>query len=273
MRYDSASRQFVMYLSGVSAEGLDFSTDGREILYTAYPEGTLWRSTRDGTERIQLTPPSLEAASPRWSPDGKKIAFMAKKSGEPWKIYLIPSDGGRPEELIQSEESQWHPNWSPKGDTLMFGNPWWSAAPAIHLVDVATRRVSTLPNSQGLYSPRWSPDGRFVAAVSKDLRSVVLFDFTTRHWEQLALMDSVGYLAWSRKGECLYFDAATKDGVSIYRVSARDHRLERVTAIPPPMGLAFGLFGPWTGLDTDDSPLLMRNTSVQEIYALDWQLP
>ena len=273
MRYDSASRQFVTYFSGASFEGLDFSLDGASVLYATYPEGTLWRSRIDGSERIQLTPPSLEASSPRWSPDGKKIAFMAKKSGDPWKIHLIASDGGHPESLIQSEESQWHPNWSPKGDALMFGNPWWAAAPAIHLVDLATRRVSTLPGSSGLYSPRWSPDGLFVAAVTKDLRTVVLCDFATQRWEQLAQMDSVGHLAWSRKGEFLYFDAAAKDGVSIYRVGARDHRLERFTTIPPPIGLAFGLFGPWTGLDPDDSPLLMRDSSVQEIYALDLQLP
>ena len=132
---------------------------------------------------------------------------------------------------------------------------------------------STLPDSEGLYSPRWSPDGRFVAAVGKDLRKLVLFDFTTQHWQDVVLMDSVGHLAWSRKGEYIYFDAATKDGVSIYRVGARDHKLTRVAAIPPPIGLAFGLFGPWTGLAPDDSPLLMRDTSIQEIYALDWQLP
>ncbi len=109
--------------------------------------------------------------------------------------------------------------------------------------------------------------------MSDDLRRVVLFDFSTQRWRQLALMDSVGHLAWSAKGKYLYFDAATKDGVSIYRVSARDHKLEQVTTIPPPIGLAFGLFGPWTGLDLNDSPLLMRDTSVQEIYALDLQLP
>ena len=273
MRYDSASHQFVTYLSGASVEGLDFSHDGEWVLYTAYPEGTLWRCRIDGTQRIQLTGPSLQAALPRWSPDDKEVVFMAKKPGGRWKINRIPGDGGGPEELVQSEESQLDPNWSPKGDALMYGNPWWSATSAIHLLDIATHHDSTLPDSHGLHSPRWSPDGRFVAAESNDLRRVVLFDFSTQRWRQLALMDSVGYLAWSGKGEYLYFDAATKEGVSIYRVSARDYKLERVTTIPPPIGLAFGLFGPWTGLGPDDVPLLMRDTSVQEIYALDWRLP
>ena len=273
MRYDSVSRQFVTYLSGASAEGLDFSPDRESVLYTTFPEGTIWRSRIDGTQRIQLTHPPLQAALPRWSPDGKKVAFMAAKPGGAWKICVTPSEGGSPEQLIESEESQWDPNWSPKGDALIFGNPWWYSAPAIHLLDLATHRASQLPDSEGLYSPRWSPDGRFVAAVTKDLRRVMLFDFATQHWKELVFMDSVGHLAWSKKSEYIYFDGATKDGVSIYRVGAHDQKLEQVAAMPAPIGLAFGLFGPWTGLDSDDSPLLMRDTSVQEIYALDIQWP
>lgn len=273
MRYDSASHQFVTYFSGASIEGLDFSPDGEWVLYTAFPEATLWRSRTDGSKRIQLSPPSWRAYNPRWSPDGKRVAFMAAKPGDPWKIYLIPSEGGSPKELIESKEIQWHPNWSAKGDTLMFGDPWWSRSPSIHLVDIASHHSSTLPNSEGLYFPCWSPNGRFVAAVSKDLRRVVLFDFNTQNWNELATMDSVGHLAWSRKGEYVYFDAATKDGVSIYRVGARDHKLERVSPIPQHIAAPFELFSPWTGLAQDDSPLLMRDASIQEIYALDLQLP
>ena len=273
MRYDSKSRRFVTYLAGISAEGLDFSRDREWVLYVSHPEGTLWRSRVDGSQRLRLTSPSMQVASPRWSPDGNKVAFMAAKPGGNWKLYVIPSEGGTPEELIQSEDSQWQPNWSPKGDSLIFGNPWWSPAPAIHQLDLATRRVLTLPDSEGLYSPRWSPDGRFVAAMSKNSQGLMLFDFKKQKWEELIRRHSIGHLTWSRNSEYIYFDAATDKGVVFYRVRVGTHNPESVAALNPPIGLAFGLFGPWTGLDPDDSPLLMRDTSVQEIYALDMEWP
>ena len=69
VRYDSASHQFTPYLSGISAMGVNFSRDGKWVTYVAYPEGTLWRSKVDGSERLQLTFPPLFCAMPRWSPD------------------------------------------------------------------------------------------------------------------------------------------------------------------------------------------------------------
>ena len=55
VRYDARSQQFVPYLSGISAIQLGFSKDGQWVAYTSYPDGTLWRSKVDGTERLQLT--------------------------------------------------------------------------------------------------------------------------------------------------------------------------------------------------------------------------
>ena len=101
----------------------------------------------------------------------------------------------------------------------------------------------------------------------------MLFDFKKQKWEELIQRDSIGHLTWSRNSGYIYVDAATDKGVIFYRVRIGTHNPEPITALNPPIGLAFGLFGPWTGLDPDDSPLLMRDTSVQEIYALDMQLP
>jgi hypothetical protein len=40
----------------------------------------------------------------------------------------------------------------------------------IRVLDVASRRIDTLPGSQGMFSPRWPPDGRLIAAVNRHPR-------------------------------------------------------------------------------------------------------
>jgi hypothetical protein len=99
IRYDSGSGQFVPYLSGISAEGLAFSRDGQWVTYTSYPDGTLWRSKVDGSERLQLTFPPMRVLLPRWSPEGKQIAFHAILPGENWNVYLVSGEGGTPQRV------------------------------------------------------------------------------------------------------------------------------------------------------------------------------
>jgi len=47
------------------------------LAYVSYPDGALWRSRVDGSEPRQLTYAPLVVSLPRWSPDGKRIAFCA----------------------------------------------------------------------------------------------------------------------------------------------------------------------------------------------------
>ena len=55
VRYDVRSKQLSLYLSGISAEGVDFSRDGQRLTYVAIPDGTLWRSKLDGSQRSLLS--------------------------------------------------------------------------------------------------------------------------------------------------------------------------------------------------------------------------
>lgn len=73
-RYGAASKHFVPYLHGISADQVDFSRDGWWITYVSYPARTLWRSRTNGSQRLQLTLPPLWVGLPRWSPDGQWIA-------------------------------------------------------------------------------------------------------------------------------------------------------------------------------------------------------
>ena len=91
-RGDSKSGRFTPFLSGISAEDVAFSKDGQWVAYVSYPEGILWRSKLDGSEKVQLSSPPLWAALPRWSPDGKQIAFlMTHPANKERSIWFQPT--------------------------------------------------------------------------------------------------------------------------------------------------------------------------------------
>ena len=270
-RYDLKSQQFVPFMSGISADGPSFSKDGQWVAYTSIPEGNLWKSKADGSERLQLTFPPFTAYEPRWSPDGKRIAFQGIMPGQPWKMYLISSEGGEPEEVMTGIGD---PGWSPDGNSLLFHSgmsDFLSTSPrAIQLLDLKTRQISTLPGSEGLYSPRWSSDGRYIAALRVGPETLQLLDVRTKRWTELAKI-GVGFPMWSWDSKYIYFDSL-ESIPNLYRLRIADHSLEKVASLGG-IRLAPTLGGNLTGLAPDDSPLVVRNVGNQEIYALDLELP
>ena len=274
VRYDAKSGQFAPYLSGISAMGFDFSRDGAWVAYDLDAEGTIWRSKMDGTQKLQLTFPPMQAYLPRWSPDGRQIAFFGHPPGEPWQIYTVPAAGGSPELIYRGETNLADPYWSPDGKSLVFGGNsagTSNQASAVYLLNLKTRKASKLPGSDGLFSPRWSPDGRYVAAITVDSLTFMLFDFTTQQWTELAKM-FVAYPNWSRDGRYVYFDAIIDNEEGYYRIRISDRKVERILSLKG-FQAAWGAFGNWSGLAPDESPLYVRNASIQEIYALDWETP
>jgi serine/threonine protein kinase/WD40 repeat protein len=274
VRYNSTSHQFLPYLFGISAIGVNFSTDGKWVVYTAFPEGTLWRIKVDGSERVQLTFPPMYVLQPRWSPDGTRIAFMGRKPGEPFSVYVIPAGGGSVEQPVLGDHLGADPNWSPDGNLLLFGRYAAEVAPGagtldLKIVDLRTHEISKVPGSEELWSPRWSRDGRQILALPRDGRGLMLFDVRTQKWSSLAKM-VVNWPEWSRRGDYIYFYGAQTGGEQgIFRVRISDHKLDLVFPLndfrqAPPSG-----WGAWKGLAPDDSLLLLRDAGTQDIYALD----
>lgn len=74
--------------------------------------------------------------------------------------------------------------WSPDGKQTIFGS-FSEPDQSISIVDVATRRISTVPASKGLFSPRWSPDGKYIAATEAETFKLMLFDVTAKTWTDL----------------------------------------------------------------------------------------
>jgi eukaryotic-like serine/threonine-protein kinase len=272
VRFDARTGQFAPYLSGISAMGLEFSRDGDWVAYNDGTDGTMWRSKVDGTQKLQLVFPPMQAYLPRWSPDGKQIAFFGHPPGEPWQIYVVASAGGSLELIYRSGANLADPSWSPDGKSLAFGeNSLNNQGSAVYALDLKTRKASTLPGSDGLYSPRWSPNGCCIAAISLDSLKLKLFDLTTQKWTELANM-FVAYPSWSRDGRYLYFDGILDNQEGYFRLRVSDRKLERILSLKG-FQAAGGAFGNWSGLAPDESPLFVRDVSIQEIYALDWETP
>src|SRR5262249_21703022 len=141
--------------------------------------------------------------------------------------YAISPDGGSPRQLLPDDRRhQLDPNWSPDGNKIVYGGQSNDAASAIHILDLASRQVSDLPGSQGFYSPRWSPNGRYISAFSTDSVRLMLFDFQNQKWSELA-EGSFSWLNWSRDGQYIYV-LDSKGGDSVLRIRINDRKLEQV---------------------------------------------
>jgi Tol biopolymer transport system component len=252
--------------------GLDFSRDGQWVAYNDGSDGTMWRSKLDGSQKLQLVFPPMVAFLPRWSPDGKQIAFFGHPPGEPYQIYVVPAEGGTPELIYRNDMNLADPSWSPDGKSMAFGeNSLNNQGSAVYTLDLKTRKATKLPGSDGLYSPRWSPDGRSIAAITLDSLKLKLFDLATQQWTELANI-FVAYPVWSHDGRYLYFNGIQDNTEGYYRVQVADHKLERLFSMKG-FQAAGGAFGNWSGLGPEDVPLLVRDASIQEIYGLDWDAP
>jgi Tol biopolymer transport system component len=268
-QYDAKASRFSPFLGGISAEFVTFSRDGQWVAYVSYPEGTLWRSRLDGSSRQQLTYPPMYPVLPRWSPDGKKLLFFefAVSPEKPARIYEIAAEGGSPHLLMANDgRQQLDPNWSPDGSKVVFGSQSNDPSSTIRILDLASRQVSTLPGSDGLFSPRWSPDGRYVAAFSGDSTRVLLFHFDTGKWSELA-QGNFGWLNLSHDGEYVYLLDNKENAVVRIRIS--DKKAEQVLDLKN--FATAGRYGGSVALTPDDSVLLLRNTGSQDVYSVDWE--
>jgi Tol biopolymer transport system component len=277
VRYDAPRKQFIPFLRGISATDAAFSRDGKWTAYSTIPDGTLWRSRVDGSERLQLTYPPAWATLPVWSPDGTQIAYISFQAGKSWKIFLISAQGGSPEELLPENAGEVDATWSPDGARLAFGRLATAvdtAANDIQVVDMKTRQTSTLPGSKGLFSPRWSPDGRYLAALTVEgSKKLMLYDFRTQTWsEWVTDAGNVGYPSWSADSRSVYYDSSFVDNPEYRRVKLGDHKSEEILSLN---GLRryLGIWGSWSGQAPDDSRLFVRDVSTQEIYELDVDFP
>jgi len=194
--------------------------------------------------------------------------FMDVRFDSVWKIYLLSPSGGSPEVLTQSNTNEADATWTPDGKSIVFGKIDNISNAAIYRLDLKTRRVSSIPGTDGLFSPRVSPDGRYISALTFGQTKLMLFDTNANRWSSLVEGEQIGYNEWSHDGEYVYMRENRGGAGELVRVRIKDRVLEHLLSLKDFPQLSDG-FASWIGLTPDDAPLLMRDRSVQEIYALD----
>jgi eukaryotic-like serine/threonine-protein kinase len=271
VRYDVNAGQFVPYLGGISAGQASFSRGGKWVAYVSFPDGNLWRSRVDGSEKLQLTSAPTFAVSPRWSPDAQQIAFFDMEPDKPTQVCMVAAAGGVLQKMAATQYELVRLDWTPDGNSIIYDNPSGMRNRALLSVDVKTLKISTVLDSSEMLWSTVSRDGRYVAATSLDGQKLMLFDLTTRKWSELA-SGNIGFTQWSADGKYVYFDTGSSADPAVNRVRVADHKLERVASLKDFRRVVTPWIS-WSGLSPDGSPLLMRDIGSQEVYALDFEAP
>jgi Tol biopolymer transport system component len=199
------------------------------------------------------------------------LAFLGRTgSEEPWRIYLVDSDGGTPRLACAKNSDPVNDlSWTPDGKSIIYdarGSYYYPGVEQyLRVLNLATCEVSKFPGSEGLIRPRWSPDGSALAAVEDrgNPTRVMLYHVSSGKWEELVRAPSAIHPAWSHDGRSLWY---CRFG-SLVRCDIARNRNEEVARARPEEFT--GLVGSFFGLTANDEPMMLRRRDVQQVYAFE----
>ena len=276
LRIDPKTSAKTAMLAESGATDMDFSLDGQWVVYAARENGTLWKSRIDGSNKVQLTAGATGAFAPHWSPDQKEILFTGFLLDSQPRLYVVSANGGAPKSVLPSN-NKWASvsgDWRTDGRQIVLDVQEMESnrEPNIRILDLESGKLTKLLDSDGLIEPRWSADGRYIAALNPTKKQVWLYDCRREHWSVLAEANFPSALRWSPSGDALYFQDVDEVEESIFRVPMATRETERVLALGDVLssGAARAIF---TGLSPDGSVYVTVDHGDVDVYAVDLALP
>jgi WD40 repeat protein len=156
--------------------------------------------------------------------------------------------------------------WRLCGTTRSPGN-----GEGIRVVDLESRKISIMPDTQGFSLPSWSPDGRYLVAMTQQPSRITLYSIETKAWTELRKFDTPwGFWIWSSDSKSIYM-RVVEGAVGVYRLTVPGGKWERVSGLE---GVNirgdFDFDYSLPSLTADGKPTLMSHVGIAQIYSLRW---
>jgi Periplasmic component of the Tol biopolymer transport system len=211
--------------------------------------------------------------APQWSPDGSEVLFTEFFLTRRPQLYLVPSNGGIPHPLLNgaASGSSRSGDWSSDGKLVLF-DYFEGDDSDLRIMERESEKVETLPDSQGLVAPRWSPDGKYIAAINSRTHDILLYTIATKKWSVLAEAINAQGMRWSADSNYVYFQEMADAEQSVYRVRVGRALAEKVVGFKDYIG-SMASQCHFTGVAPDGSVYATVDRGGTDIYALDLKLP
>lgn len=235
------------------ALGLPLAAIGREAKLVRYPHyhqgriaftylGDIWTANENGQNIKRVTVHKARDVYPRFSPDGKWIAFSSDRNGN-LDVFIIPAEGGAARQLTFHSADDTVQGWSPDGRTVLFASQRGEDFMGkLYTVDIETTRERNAGPDMGVYAT-FSPDGKKLAINRKSQAywrkyyrgsyqtDVTVMDIAAKKFTDLTDFDGMdSWPMWSQDGY-IYFVSDREGGglTNIWRVRESGGKAEQVT--------------------------------------------
>lgn len=240
-----------------------YSSDGRLVAWTDQG-GVLWRARADGGDMIRLTRDSLDVTFAQWSPDEARLVLAARDKNHPaLQLFLSSAEGGEQQRVLESGAHAEDASFSPDGRYLVYTLYSESGTESrLQMVHLGTMQRAEIAGSRGMSSSRWSPEGRYIAALAGN-RKVVLYDTAAQRWKSPVDISATN-LFWSANGRVLLIETVADETWSVFALTIADGRLQQLVSrkqFPTSYKLA--------GRSPDDVLLVHAETQIANLYTMD----